>query len=138
MGDFRTYKVTDAGGVAIHRAVVRGTNPGECKKPTAANGLGCVGITTEAQANQNRGVAVQTHGPGMAEMYGSGAYGDALAIGDTSGRLASAEVGLEDLAEAGGAYLTNVVAYAEEAWTQTGDVIAIRIIDPFTKLTPVT
>ena len=137
MSDFRTYKVTDVGGVAIHRAVVRDTNAGECKKPTAANALKCVGITIEAQANQNKGVAVQTHGPGLAEMYGSGSHGDALNIGDTSGRLASCQTALEDLAE-NAAYLTNVVAYAEAAWTQTGDVIPVRIVDPFTKCTPVT
>lgn len=137
MSDFRTYKETDAAGVAVHRAVVRGTNAGECKKPTAANALGCVGITIEAQATQNRSVAVQTHGPGLAEMYGSGSYGDALNIGDTSGRLASCQTALEDV-DVNPAALVNVVAYAEEAWTQTGDVIAVRIIDPFTKVTPVT
>jgi hypothetical protein len=45
-------------------------------------------------------------------------------------------VALEDLAEST-AYVTYVVGYAEKAWTQTGDIIPIRIC-PFAKCTPVT
>jgi hypothetical protein len=137
MYNFRTYKETDAAGVAAHRAVVRGTNDGECKKPAAANAGGFVGITAEAQATQNKGVSVQIDGIALAEMYGTGSYGDAVNIGDTSGRLASCQTELVDTAEAGGAYLTYVVGYAEKAWTQTGDLIPIRIC-PQVKLTPVT
>ena len=57
----KTYKVTNAGGVTQYRAVVPGSNDGECKLPTAANQLAW-GITQEAQSNQNENVGVRKYG----------------------------------------------------------------------------
>lgn len=136
MDEVSSYQIADAAGVAVHMAVVRDSTVGRVKKPTAAGNGKFVGITQEAQETQYGDVPVKSAGFSFATMYGSGAYGDALDIADTTGRLRSCQTALEDLAETT-AYLTNVVGYAEQAWTQTGDVILVRLA-PFTKLTPVT
>jgi hypothetical protein len=132
----RTYKIEDAAGVAACRAVVVGSAAEGVAKPGAANAGKVVGITREAQTVQYKGVPVQLDGVAQCEMYSSGSMGDAVNIGDTSGRLASCQAALVDLAETT-AYLTYVVGYAERDWTQTGDVIPVRL-NPFVKLTPVT
>ena len=54
----KTYKVTESAGVTKYRAVIPGTNDGECKLPTAANQVSC-GITQEAQAKQNENVTLR-------------------------------------------------------------------------------
>lgn len=135
MRNFRTYKITDAAGVAAHRAVVRDTDEGTVKKPTAAGEGKVVGITAAVQANQNKSVSVQLDGPAFAEMYGSGSYGDALEVGDSSGRLRSCQAALVDV-DVNPAVVTYVVGYAEKTWTQTGDIIPITIRQ-FAKVTPV-
>ena len=136
MATYRTYKIEDAGGVAVHRAVVRGAAAEGAAKPGAANAPKFVGITSEPQATQYKGVPEQLDGVALCEMYGSGSMGDAVNIGDTSGRLAGCQAALEDLAETA-AYLTYVVGFAEKAWTQTGDIIPVRL-NPFVKVTPIT
>ena len=87
----KTYKVTEASGVGKYRAVIQGTNDGECKLPTAANQLS-VGITQEAQSRQNTGVVVRKEG--ISRAYASGAItkGDYVEVAGTTGALRKADL----------------------------------------------
>jgi hypothetical protein len=87
----KTYKVTEAAGITKWRAVVPGTNDGECKLPTAANQLS-LGITQEAQAKQNQNVAVRKYG--ISRVYAKGAVtkGDYVEVGDATGTLRKADL----------------------------------------------
>jgi len=104
----KTYKVTEAAGITKWRAVIPGTNDGECKLPTAANQLS-LGITQEAQAKQNQNVAVRKYGISRAYAKGAVTKGDYVEVGDTTGALRKA-----DLATApGAATLHHVLGIAE-------------------------
>jgi hypothetical protein len=106
----KTYKVIEAAGVGKYRAIVPGTNDGECKLPTAANQLS-QGITQEAQSKQNQNVTVRKYGISRAYAKGTITRGDYLEIGDSTGALRKA-----DLATApGAATLHNVLGIAESS-----------------------
>jgi hypothetical protein len=87
----KTYKVTEAAGITKWRAVIPGTNDGECKLPTAANQLS-LGITQEAQAKQNQNVAVRKYGISRAYAKGSITKGDYVEVGDATGALRKADL----------------------------------------------
>jgi len=109
----KTYKVTESAGVTKYRAVVPGTNDGECKLPTAANQLS-LGITQEAQAKQNENVTLRKYGISRAIAKGTITKGDYVEVGGTDGTLRKA-----DLTTApGAATVHNIVGIAE---TSAGD-----------------
>jgi len=90
-GLVKAYHIDDAAGVGQYVAVVQGANDGCCKKPTAANAKGFLGVTLEAQPNQNKSVAVQKTGIARATANGAITRGDRLQIASTAGDLKSAE-----------------------------------------------
>jgi hypothetical protein len=87
----KTYKVTEAAGITKWRAVIPGTNDGECKLPTAANQLS-LGLTQEAQAKQNQNVAVRKYGISRAYAKGAITKGDYVEVGDALGALRKADL----------------------------------------------
>lgn len=125
MDRIRSYKITDAAGVGKFLAVIRGTNAGEAKKPTAADEAGCVGITQEEQATQNRSVAVMTEGFTFAVAKSAIGYGDAVGIAGTDGKLKSVQTAM--LAAPGTPAVVNVVGYAETPAANENDIFVLRI-----------
>ena len=109
----KTYKVTESAGVTKYRAVIPGTNDGECKLPTAANLLSC-GITQEAQAKQNENVTLRKYGISRAYAEGTVTKGDYVEVGATDGTLRKADL----TTVPGAATLHNIVGIAE---TSAGD-----------------
>lgn len=85
----KTYKETDSAGVTRFRAVIPGTNDGECKLPTT-DAQFALGITQENQANQNENVAVRKDGISRFYANGNIAVGDPLEVKGTDGRLQKA------------------------------------------------
>jgi len=104
----KTYKVTEAAGITKWRAVIPGTNDGECKLPTAANQLS-LGITQESQAKQNQNVAARKYGISRAYAKGAITKGDYVEVGDTSGALRKADLSTVP----GSATLHHVLGIAE-------------------------
>jgi uncharacterized protein with beta-barrel porin domain len=123
-GLIKAYKIDDAAGVGQYLAVVCGANDGCVKKPTGANVAGFVGITVEAQANQNKGVAVQK--AGIARVKGAGAItrGDRLVINGNTGAVKSAEAVV--VAAPGTASVQNVIGIAETS-AADGDIFPMWI-----------
>lgn len=129
MDQYRTYKIEDSGGVAKYLAVVVGAAEGGVKKPAAADAGKCVGITQEAQATQNKSVRVKRSGYSFATASAAIAFGDAVGIAGTTGKLKSVQT---DMAAAPGtAKVVNVVGYAETAAGADGDLFEI-FVQPFT------
>jgi len=87
----KTYKVTEANGVSKYRAVIPGTNDGECRLPTAANLLS-LGITQEAQAKVNENVTVRKYGISRAYAKGTVTKGDYVEVGYSDGSLRKADL----------------------------------------------
>jgi hypothetical protein len=110
-GLVKSYKIDDAAGVAQYVVVVAGANDGCVKKPAAANAAGFMGVTIEAQANQNKGVAVQKTGIVRVKAGGTITRGDRLAINGTSGDVKSVESII--VAAPGSASQNNIVGVAE-------------------------
>jgi len=104
----KTYKVTEAAGITKWRAIIPGTNDGECKLPTAANQLS-LGITQESQAKQNQNVAARKYGISRAYAKGAITKGDYVEVGDTSGALRKADLSTVP----GSATLHHVLGIAE-------------------------
>ena len=104
----KTYKVTEAAGITKWRAVIPGTNDGECKLPTAANQLS-LGITQEAQAKVNQNVAVRKYGISRAYAKGNVTKGDYVEVGDAAGTLRKADLATVP----GAATLHHVLGIAE-------------------------
>jgi hypothetical protein len=104
----KTYKVTEAAGITKWRAVIPGTNDGECKLPTAANQLS-LGLTQEAQAKQNQNVAVRKYGISRAYAKGAITKGDYVEVGDALGALRKADLATVP----GAATLHHVLGIAE-------------------------
>ena len=134
-GEFRSYKITDAAGVLKFRAVVQGTNAGEVKKPSAENEGKFVGVTQETQATQNKSVLVKESGRSFVTAAGVVAVGDAVQIGDNTGKVVSAQAELVDV-DVNPAALVYVIGFARTAAGADGDLIEIQI-QPFLKCTPV-
>ena len=115
----KTYKVTEAAGITKWRAVIPGTNDGECKLPTAANQLS-LGITQEAQPKQNQNVAARKYGISRAYAKGAVTKGDYVEVGDTSGALRKA-----DLATVPGAATLHHVLGIAEASADDGEIFFV-------------
>jgi hypothetical protein len=115
----KTYKVTNSGGVTQYRAVVPGTNDGECKLPTGANQLAW-GITQEAQPNQNENVTVRKYGISRAYAAASITKGAYVEVADSTGALKASDL----TTVPGSAALHNVVGIAESSAT-AGEVLFV-------------
>jgi hypothetical protein len=123
-GLIKAYKIDDAAGVAQYVCVVQGANDGCCKKPAAANAAGFLGVTVEAQPNQNKAVAVVKSGIVRVKAGGSITRGDRLVINGTSGDVKSAEAAVT--AAPGTASVQNVIGTAE-ATAASGDIFPMWI-----------
>lgn len=115
----KTYKVTEAAGVGKYRAVVPGTNDGECKLPTAANQF-AYGITQEAQSRQNANVAVRKYGITRAYASGTITKGDYVEVAGTDGALRKA-----DLATVPGAATLHHILGVAESSAANGEVFFV-------------
>lgn len=115
----KTYKVITSGGVTKYRAVVPGTNDGECKLPTAANQLS-LGITQEAQPGQNENVAVRKYGISRAFASGVITKGDYVEVGASDGSLSKA-----DLATVPGAATLHHVLGVAESSAANGEIFFV-------------
>ena len=115
----KTYKCIVSGGVTKYRAVVPGTNDGECKLPTAANQF-ALGITQEAQPNQYENVAVRVYGISRAYASGTVNKGDPVEVASSAGDLRTATL------TPGTAAVHHIVGYAETSST-TGGVFMVRL-----------
>jgi len=124
----QSFKVTDAAGVLQYRAVVQGTNAGECKKPSAANDPGCLGITQEAQATQYKGVALRMLGVSRVTAAGSISVGHYIRIADNTGKVESANTDV--IAAPGSAKVNYPIGIALSAAALDNDVI-FALIAPF-------
>jgi hypothetical protein len=127
-----TYKIEDVAGVGQYLAVVQGTVAGACKKPVAANAAAFLGFTQEAQANQNKGVAVRKFGISRATAAGAIALGDHVNIAGTTGKVASCEASITAVGAAGPFHVCGI---AESAAAADGDVIMVAI-RPFVVMRP--
>ncbi len=126
----KTYKVTEAAGVTQYRAVIPGTNDGECKLPTAANQL-CCGLTQEAQTKANANVAVRKYGISRAYAKGNVAKGDYVEVGGTDGTLRKA-----DLTTVPGAATVHHVLGIAETSAADGEVFFV-FLSPSAVVVPV-
>ena len=115
----KSYSIEDAAGVGQFICVVAGAANGGCKKPTAANAARFLGVTIEAQPNQNRGVPVAKSGVQRVKYGGTIAAGDRLVINGATGDVKSAEALVT--AAPGAASVQNVIGTAEIAGV-AGDV----------------
>ena len=115
----KTYKIINAGGVTQYRAVVPGTNDGECQLPTAANQLAW-GITQEAQPNQNENVSVRKYGISRAYAAGSITRGAYVEVADATGALRAADLTTVPAS----ATLHNVLGVAESS-ANAGEVLFV-------------
>ncbi len=127
-GEDRSYKITDAAGVLQYRAVVQGTNAGECKKPSAENEGKFMGVTQEAQATQNRSVLVREAGRTFGTAAGVISVGDYVRIGDSAGKFTSAQADV--VLAPGSAKINYVVGVARTAAAADDDVFVMQI-QPF-------
>lgn len=123
----KQYRIEDAAGIGQFIVAVQGANDGGCKKPTAANAAGFLGVTTEQQLNQNRGVPVQKAGIARVKAQGNITRGDRLAIGSNVGDVKSVEAQIT--AAPGTAAVVNVIGTAE-ASAVAGDIFPM-MIQPF-------
>lgn len=127
--EIRTYKIEDAAGVLQFRAVVRGAAAGGVKKPSAEGEGKFVGVTREAQATQNKNVPVQTTGIATCVAAAAISYGDAVYIGDNTGKVKSCQTALAAVLVNPAANLY-VIGYAETAAADDGDHIKVSL-QPF-------
>jgi hypothetical protein len=124
----KAYTVNQAGGVAAHRVVVQGSGAGECKYPAAAGLAGgtVLGVTTHAQSENGRAVAVRKAGIALVEASGSITVGQPLEVAGTSGKVRA-------IAQASGER-TWCVGYAETGASIDGDLIEVFLtIHAFTE-----
>ncbi len=133
-GQRNTYKITSAGGVLQYRAVVQGANSGEVTLPAGANAPKFVGVTQAAQPGQNRGVSVQETERTFAVAMGAINAGDAVNIGDNTGKFASCQVSYS--AEPGLDELVYCVGFARTAAALDGDIFQLQIQPHLVKTPP--
>jgi hypothetical protein len=127
IGLVAAYKMEDAAGVGNAIVVVQGATDGGCKKPTAANAAGFLGVTIEAQPNQNKNVAVCKTGIVRVTANGAITRGDRLVIGSAVGDVKSIESVIT--AAPGAASVQNVIGQAEVS-AAAGDIFPM-MINPF-------
>ena len=124
IGLTKAYKIDDAAGVGQNVVVVQGAGDGTCKKPAAANAVGFLGVTLEAQPNQNKGVAVCKTGVVRVKASGSITRGDRLNIASSAGDVQSIEATI--MAAPGTASRQNVIGQAETS-AAAGDIFPMMI-----------
>jgi hypothetical protein len=107
----KSYTIDDAAGVGQYVVVVQGAANGGCKKPAAANDAGFLGVTIEAQPNQNKSVPVQKGFVVRVKYGGTITRGDRLVINSSAGDVKSAEALVT--AAPGSASVQNVIGMAE-------------------------
>ncbi len=127
IGLVKAYKIDDAAGVGQYVAVVQGANDGCCKKPAAGNAAGFLGVTLEAQPNQNKGVSVCKTGIVRVKAHGAITRGDRVNIYSSAGDVASVEATI--VHAPGTASVTNVIGQAEVT-AADGDIFPM-LIQPF-------
>ena len=115
----KTYKITSASGVTQYRAVVPGTNDGECTLPTGANQLAW-GITQEDQPNQNENVVVRKYGISRAYAASAITKGEYVEVADATGALQAADLTTVPAS----AELHNVLGVAESS-ANAGEVLFV-------------
>ncbi len=115
----KTYKITSASGVTQYRAVVPGTNDGDCQLPTAANQLAW-GVTQEDQPNQNENVSVRKYGISRAYAAGAISKGEYVEVADVTGALQAADLATVPAS----ATLHNIVGIAESS-ANAGEVFFV-------------
>jgi hypothetical protein len=115
----KTYKITSASGVTQYRAVVPGTNDGECQLPTGANQLAW-GITQEDQSTQNENVVVRKYGISRAYAASSITKGEYVEVADATGALQAADLATVPAS----ATLHNVLGIAESS-ANAGEVLFV-------------
>lgn len=111
LGLVKAYRIENSGGVAKFACVVQGAADGNCKLPTAQGVGGFVGVTTEAQPNQYKGVAVAKTGIFDVIAGGTITRGDRLAINSSAGDVYSVEAAID--AAPGTAAVFHIVGIAE-------------------------
>jgi hypothetical protein len=126
LGLVKAYTIDNAGGVNQYVCVVQGAEDGGCKIPTAANAAGFLGVTTEKQTTQNKGVAVALDGIMRVTANGTITRGDRLAIASSAGDVKSVEAQIT--AAPGTAAVVNVIGVAE--WSAVAGDIFPMIIRP--------
>jgi hypothetical protein len=126
----KTYKIVTSGGVGQYRAVAPGTNDGECALPGGSNLL-ALGITQEAQANQNENVAVRKYGISRAYASGTVTKGDYVEVAGSTGALRKADL----TTVPGAATLHHVLGIAET--TVTDGEIFFVFLSPNPVVVPV-
>ncbi|HWQ55672.1 MAG TPA: hypothetical protein VN442_18440 [Bryobacteraceae bacterium] len=124
MDQYRTGRVENAGGVAIHRAVVEGAAQGGVALPAGADVAGFAGITQEAQV-LGRPVSLKRRGVTAAVAAAGVARGDYVNIADALGRMKSCNADV--IAAPGPALVVHVVGKALSAATNLGDVFEMEI-----------
>lgn len=127
LGLVKAYRIENSTGVAKFCCVVQGAADGNCKLPTAQNVAGFVGVTTEAQANQWKGVAVAKSGIFDVIAGGTITRGDRLGINSAAGDVRSIEA-LIIAAPNGTAAIYHVVGKAEVS-AVAGDQFPMSIQD---------
>ncbi len=115
----KTYKIISASGVTQYRAVVPGTNDGECALPTAANQLAW-GITQEDQPSANENVSVRKYGISRAYAAGAISKGQYVEVADATGALQAADLTTVPAS----ATLHNIVGIAESS-ASAGEVFFV-------------
>ena len=115
----KTYKITSASGVTQYRAVVPGTNDGDCQLPTGANQLAW-GITQEDQPTQNENVVVRKYGISRAYAASTISKGQYVEVADATGALHAADLTTVPAS----ATLHNILGVAESS-ANAGEVLFV-------------
>jgi hypothetical protein len=124
IGLVSAYTIDNSAGVGQFVVVVQGAEDGGCKIPTAVNAAGFLGVTLEAQLNQNRAVSVCKSGTVRVVAGGTIARGDRVRVHSNIGDVESCEA--EITAAPGAAAVFNVIGMAEVS-AVAGDVFDIFI-----------
>jgi hypothetical protein len=120
----KAYRVTDSGGVNANRVVVQGTNPGECKLPSAAN-EGCILGATVHSALQDQSVAVRKLGIASLTAAAAVSAGDAVCAADNQGRIKSAAKAKADTGVEGN---NNAITWTAKKCGNSGNAIIVDIV----------
>ena len=119
----KAYTVSQSGGVGAHRVVVQATSAGECKLPASSgeNAGTVLGVTTHAQSENGRPVAVRKAGIALVEAAAAISVGQALEVSDTQGRV-------QAVSALAAGESTKAVGYAETAATAAGDLVEVFLV----------
>lgn len=113
----KAYAIDEANGVGAYRAVVQGTDAGECKLPGAANAGAILGVTVHSQSRQGANVAVRK--AGIARVAAAAAIGVGAPV-----NIAGATGKVKAIDETTGTKV-QCLGFAETAAGADGDVIEV-------------